>query len=58
MYNAAYYRDRARQCRHIAAGIVNKKMIEGLLELAREFDSRAKQMESGDEDDPPPIVKH
>lgn len=44
--SAAYFPEKARQCRRLAAGITDERTIEGLRTLAAEFEARAKAAEA------------
>jgi hypothetical protein len=41
MWDAAYFREKAAQCRKLAALVVNPEVKEQLLTFAREFDEDA-----------------
>jgi len=44
--DAKFYRERAEQCRRLAATTLNEHLIEDLDKLAAEFDAEASKLEA------------
>jgi hypothetical protein len=48
---ARSYRDNSARCRRLAQQTTDRQIAERLLELAAEFDQRAEEAESGEQED-------